>query len=92
MTGFDRLVYVRFETLVHVQKDNFATRCHDIAHDAIAQIQRVEHKFTAERRYLGRFFALAHNQPQFFLAVDQLSFRNWLNAENPPQHPIARGI
>ena len=53
VTGFDSLVYVRFEIVVHVQVNYVTARRHDIAHNAIAQIQHVEHKFTAERRYLG---------------------------------------
>ncbi len=53
MPGFDSLVDVRFEIIVHVQIDDFAPRRHDIAHNPIAQIEHVEHKFSAEGRYLG---------------------------------------
>jgi hypothetical protein len=53
VTRLDSLFHVRFEIILHVQINDFAARCHDIAHDAIAQIQHVKHKFAAERRYLG---------------------------------------
>src|SRR5262249_61798533 len=53
VTGFDGLFHVRFEIILNVQVNDFAARGHDIAHDAIEQIQHVKYKFTAERRYLG---------------------------------------
>ena len=49
----DRLFNVRFEIIFHVQINDVAARCHDIAHNAIPQIQHIEYKFTPKRRYLG---------------------------------------
>jgi hypothetical protein len=48
----DRLFYICFEIILHIQVNDVAARCHDIAHDAVPQIQHVEYKFTAESRYL----------------------------------------
>ena len=79
--GFDGLFHIRFEIVLHVEVNNFAARRHDIAHDAVAQIEHIENKFAAERRDIGGFFALLENQSQFLLAVRKLARRESVEAE-----------
>ena len=45
----ERLLYVLLEALLDIEKDNFAARRHDIAHDAPAQIERIHQQIAPER-------------------------------------------
>ena len=68
----DRLLHVVLEVFFDIEINNFAARRHDIAHDAAAQIERVNEQVAAERRDFVRLFALIENEAQFLLAVREL--------------------
>src|SRR6266516_2931031 len=74
VTRFDGLFHIGFEIILEIEVNDFTARRHDVAHDAVAQVEYVKNKFAAERRHLGGFFAFSHNQTQLFLAMGQLTF------------------
>src|SRR2546423_1427941 len=69
---FDRALDVDLEAFLEIEKHDFAARRHDIAHDALPQIERVHEQIAAQLRYFIGLFALVENEAQLFLAVRQL--------------------
>ena len=61
VTRFDGLFHIGFEIILQVEVNDFAARRHDIAHDAVAQVEHIKNKFTAERSHVRGFFALLKN-------------------------------
>src|SRR5437870_3259459 len=92
VAGFDGLFHIGFEIILQVEVNDFTTRRHDVAHDAVAQVEHVKNELATERRHLRRFFAFSQNQTQLFLAVGQLSFGDGFYTENVPKDPIARSV
>src|SRR5882724_870218 len=90
--GIDGLFHVGLEVVLEVKINDFTARRHDIAHDAVAQVEHVKDKFTTERRNLGGLFAFPNNQSQLLLAMGQFSFGNGFYMKKAPKNPIARGV
>ena len=86
VTRFDGLFHIGLEIVLQVEVNDFAARRHDVAHDAVAQVEHVKDKLAPKRRNVCRFFALLENEPQFFLTVRKLARANRLQ----PEHSVAK--
>ncbi len=70
------------ERLVDVEINDLAARRHDVAHDAAAQVQRVDEQFLAERRHLLGFLAVAEDDTQLLLAVAEFLAAHGIDVEH----------
>ena len=80
--ALDRRLQVLLEGILGIQEDDLAARRGDVAHHALAQVERVDEHFLAERRdFLGRC-ALGEDHAQFLLAVRQFVLARRLDAKD----------
>ena len=84
----DCFLHVRFKIVLEIKVNDLAARRHDVAHDAIAQIEHVDDELPTERRNFLGFLALIQNQPQLFLAMRQLGRRHRLNTQEAAQDNV----
>jgi hypothetical protein len=88
MTRFNSSLHIRLEVVLYIQINYFAARSHDIADYALPQIERIDQKLFPQRADFFRFGALAQDQTQFFLAMNQFSFAGRLDPQNVFQDPV----
>ena len=92
MARFDGLFHIGFEIILEVEVNDFTARRHEIAHDAVAQVEHVHEQAASERRDFFRFFALLQDQAQFLFGVRQLRRRHRLPAQHGLQKKIRRFV
>ena len=92
MSRFDCLFDVGFEAVFKVEINDFAAWCHDIAHNAIAQIERIDEQIASERGNFVRFFALLEDQSQLLFAVRQLRTGGGSHAQQSLQQQVRRFV
>ena len=59
---FDRALDVDLEAFLEIEKHDFTARRHDVADDALPQVERVHEQIPAELRYFIGLFALVENE------------------------------
>src|SRR5436190_23221050 len=70
--GFNRFFHVSLEIVFEIEINDLATRRHDIAHDAVAKIEHVEHELAAKSRNVFRLLTLLKDKPKLFFTVRKL--------------------
>src|SRR5262249_44793368 len=75
-----------------IEVDNLAARSHYLAHETPAYLEGIGGNLPADRRDPGGFGTLIENQPQFFLAVGQLAFRDRVEVEQAFEQTISEPI
>ncbi|HYY28269.1 MAG TPA: SDR family NAD(P)-dependent oxidoreductase [Chthoniobacterales bacterium] len=77
---------------IYVEVDHLAARRHNLAHQTPAHLESVGDNLLTDPGDLGRFRAFIEDQPQFFLAVGQLLFGNWLEVKDAFEKPISEPV
>ena len=92
VSGVDGALEIFFEGVFGVEESDFAARGGDIADDAIGHIESVDEDGLTERGDFFGAFAFGEDDAEFFFAVGEIVFADWLDAEEGADEPIGDGI
>src|SRR4051812_43758361 len=81
VTRLQRFLDVTLKIFLEIKINNVAARGHDIAHNPVAKVERVDQQLLPERSYFMCPGTFTEDQSQFFLTVRQLGAGGRLHPE-----------